>query len=190
MKDTFSIRQLVLPGAFALTIMCAFVGVVASFRLSETSFAGAAEVVRQLSFEGADFLGALRTAIVRDFVFCSLVALLSAGLFQPVVVGAFVALRSFFAGAAAGLAAKCLVFGDAVRFCCVVFASNFLSLPVYVLVFVSSVSFFARISSLAPAARSKECRGFVARVVVFFVLMCLAQLVQTAMGICVINIGR
>ena len=190
MKDTFSVARSLLPACFMGVGVCIFAGVLVSFRLSETAFADASDLVRSLSFGGARFLTGFKRAVVGDLIFCTLTLVLSAGFLQKFFLGVVLGAKCFFAGAVAGLAAKCLVFGEALRVCGMVFASNFLVLPLYVLLFVSALSFFGLGTYCARSANARECGRLIARVMLFFVLMCLAQLVQTAVGICFVNIGR
>jgi len=185
MKNTSSAARSLVTAAFVGLGICVFVGILVSFRLSETVFKEAADIVRNLSFEGADFLPTLKKAVLTDMIFCVPVLFMSPGLVRPLFVGVATGAKGFFVGAASGLAAKCLQPAQIARVCGAVFASNFLVLPIYVLLFVSAVE-FARDRGTKPSEKG----GFEVKVIVFFSLMCLAQLVQTAIGLCVINIGR
>lgn len=185
MKNSYAGGGTLMCFIFAGLFMTA--GIVASFRCVGGVFSEAALFVRNVSFEDVTFLPGLRRAMLSDLVFCVSVAVFATSFPVSVVPGGFIALESFFMGVSLGLAARCRIFSEAMGICFAVFVSNFLVLPLEILLFVSSLSFSRRMARSSYSDRKGELSRFLFKVLVFFLLMCVAQCIQIGMGILVLG---
>ena len=187
MKDRTVLSGTSIGLCFALAGIFVGVGMIASFRCVGGVFSEAALFVRNITFEDATFVSGLKKAIIWDAVFCGAVALFAMSFPASVLPGGIIALETFFMGVSLGLAARCRVFGDAMGIFFAVFVSNFLVLPLEILLFVASVRFSRSMAKLGANERSGEFVRFFFKVLIFFLLMCIAQCVQIGMGILVLG---
>ncbi len=191
MKDnTTGSSRLAIAVSFALFGICVFLGVITAYRLVGGAFSKMADNVRSLAFDGVSFLPGFKKAVTGDLIFCISVLLFAPGTFQWVLPGGAVLVKGFFMGAVSGLAAKCLVMGKAMEVFFAIFVSNFLVLPLWILLTLAAMNFSLNWCSVPRGERAKEYSAFLVKVLVFFVLMCLAQCIQIGIGVGVINIGR
>ncbi len=178
--------------AFCLTavVICILIGVVIAFKTSGGVLADMMDFIRSVSFEGVSFSSSVRKAIFADFVFCCFVLIFTAGFPASLFPGGLIALKSFALGAAAGLAAAGCVTAKAAAILFVVFISNVLILPVYILVFLISLKFSARVCSgeLTAGESAAEYFRFAARVLIFFIVMCVAECIQIGVGTLVLKL--
>ncbi len=172
--------------SFALVGICIFLGVVVSFRSAGGTFAGAAELVRTVSFDGAVFSDSFASAALGDLAYCIVILVFAAGFPISVLPGGLVLAKGFFLGVAAGLAARCCVMKEAAGILFAIFISNVLVLPLYILLYSVSVRYSVRTCALSPRERVSAYFGFLLKVLVFFALMCLCQAVQIGIGILVL----
>ena len=187
MKD----RTLSPGAAFALCIIPAVlftgIGIFVSFRSVGGVFSQAALFVRNITFEDVSFLEGVKKAVFWDLIFCVAVALFAMSYPASVLPGGIIGLKTFFMGVSLGLAARCSAFGDAMGICFAVFVSNFLVLPLKILLFVASIRFSRHVARLPSDDRAGEFVRFSFRILVFFLLMCIAQCVQIGIGIWVLG---
>ncbi len=190
-----SVKQNLSPSAdrnmtalgFSLVGICIFLGVIISFRTAGGIFAEAAALISRLSFEDAAFAESFKRAAGGDFAFCIAVLVLAAAFPVSVLPGGFLLFKGFCLGATAGLAAKTCVTKEAVGIFFAIFISNFLVLPLKVLLFLSSVNFSLRTCTLCPGDKLREYIGFTLKVLIFFVLMCLSECIQLGIGVGVLS---
>jgi len=172
---------------FALAGLFVGAGIVISFRCVGGVFSEAALFVRNITFEGVSFVPGIKKAILSEMVFCISVAIFAMSFPASVLPGGIIALESFFMGVSLGLAARCRVMSDAMGIFFAVFVSNFLVLPLEILLFVASLRFSRNVSKLSQSERSGEFVRFFFRILIFFLLMCIAQCVQIGIGILVLG---
>lgn len=172
---------------FALAGIFIGAGIIISFRSVGGMFSEAALFVRNITFDDVSFVPVIKKAILSDLVFCGAVTLFAMSFPASVVPGGIIALESFFMGVSLGLAARCRIMSEAMGIFFAVFASNFLVLPLQILLFVSSFRFSHKAARLAPGERAGEFARFFFRIVIFFLLMCIAQCIQIGIGILVLR---
>lgn len=189
MKDGLSARTA--NGLFVLCIslvgVCIFAGVLVSFRTAGGAFADAAGFVTNISFEETAFSASYKRALVSDLIFCVAVLVFGAGFPLSVLPGGYILFKGFLLGVTAGLAARCCVMKDAVSIFFAIFISNFLVLPLYILLFLAALGFSYRACGLAAGDKMRGYLGFSIKVPVFFALMCAAEFIQIGTGVLVLK---
>ena len=191
MKDnTASLSRFAVAVSFGLFGLCVFLGVITAYRLVGGAFSKMADCVCSLTFDGVSFLPGFKKAVTGDLIFCLSVLFFTTGVFGWVFPGCALLVKGFFMGAVAGLAAKCLIMKKAAEVFFAVFISNFLVLPLWILLTLAAMNFSLNWCSVPRGERVKEYLCFLVKVLMFFILMCLAQLIQIGIGVGVINIGR
>ncbi len=173
--------------SFILVGLSIFMGVLISFKTAGGVFAQGASLVGNLSLEGISFLGSLKKAIFLDALYCLSVLIFAAAFPISFLPGVFLIFKGFCLGAAAGLAAKTLVTAEAAQIFFAVFISNFLVLPLKILLYLSSVGFSLRTCPCQPMEKTREYARFVVKIIVFFSMMCLLECFQLGVGTLVLS---
>ena len=182
--------KMLFVSCLAAVVMCIFAGMIIAFRTAGGVFAQVAEFVHSVSFEQISFSQSERKAIFADFVFCCCVLIFTAGFPVSLLPGGLIALKGFALGAVAGLASAGCVIRKAASILFAVFVSNVLILPIYILVFLISLKFSAGVCSgeLTAGEAAAEYFRFAARVLIFFLIMCIAECIQLGLGTIVLKL--
>ena len=167
---------------FFLVGVCIFAGVLCAFRFAGGSFAEGASLVSRLTISDARFVPSLKRAAVQDGVFCLAVLILASSPAGCVLPGLALLFDSFGIGAVAGLAAKSFVTKKALGMFFALFISNFLVLPLKVLLFMASVRFSFRLAELPRDERLREMGMFLLKILIFYILMIVSECVQLGIG--------
>ena len=168
---------------FSLVGMSVFLGILISYRTSGSLFAEATAVVRSLSAKDATFTASFKKSFFNNLVFCTTVLLFAPAFPISFLSGIILLFKSFCLGAAAGLTAKTCIAKEAMGILFAVFVSNFLVLPLKILLFLSSVNFSVKSCGLSATDKTKAYIGFVLKTCVFFILMCISECIQLGIGI-------
>jgi len=166
---------------------CIFLGVLISFRTAGGTFAEAAQLVGNISFDGINFADSLKRALLADMAYCFAVFIFSAGFPLSVLPGGYVLVKSFLLGVTAGLAARCCVMKEALSIFFAIFISNVLILPIYILLFIISVKFSYKTCAYPVKDKMAEYCGFSLKVIIFFAVMCIFEVVQIGTGVLVLK---
>ena len=185
MKNSLSVplgRGAVLT-CFSLVGIFIFLGMLISCRTAGSLFAESASAVRNLSAEGACFATSFKKAFFNDLVFCITVLLFAAAFPLSFLPGTILLFKGFCLGAAVGLASRSCVTKEALGIFFAVFISNFLVLPLKILLFLSSVNFSIKSCELSLSDKTRVYIGFALKTCVFFILMCISECIQLGIGV-------
>lgn len=168
---------------FSLVGMFVFLGILLSYRASGSLFAESTSVVRILSAKDSTFAASFEKSFFNNLVFCTIIILFAPAFPLSFLSGILLLFKSFCLGAAVGLAAKACVAKEAMGIFFAVFISNFLVIPLKVLLFLSSVNFSLKSCELSASDKLRAYVGFVLKTCVFFVLMCISECIQLGIGV-------
>ena len=171
---------------FSLVGIFMLFGMIVSYRSVGGLFSNGASVIRSLSTENAEFALAFKKAFFNDLAFCTAVLLFAAAFPLSFLPAGLLLFKSFCLGAAVGLAAKTCITKEAMAIFFAVFISNFLVLPLKILLFLSSVNFSVKSCELSALDKASTYFGFVLKTLVFFVLMCISECIQLGIGVAVL----
>ena len=172
----------------AVCLVCIVASVIISALWAGGVLAEGLDAVRKISFKGTQFSSSLKNALAADASYCLAIILLSMPL--PVIPAIYIALRCVSVGITLGLAAKCRVMKDVIMISTGAFASNILTLPLYVLLFVIAVKY-----SLGVYCGHKDIKEIVVayagiwlKTSLVFALMCIAECIQMGVGAFVLGL--
>ena len=171
---------------FLIVAVSIFAGILASFRFAGSFFAEGAELVSGLSTADVGFLECLRKALLSDGAFCLAIVVFASAFPACILPGAVLLFETFSLGAAAGLIAKTFVAKEAAGMLFAIFVSNFLVLPLKILLFLASLNFSLRTATLGVHDKLKELFAFVLKALLFYALMFISECIQLAIGIAVL----
>ena len=171
----------------AISLLCIVVSMIFAAGRAGGVFSFGLEAVRNMGFKETTFSTSFKNALTSDFIYCTLIVMLSMPL--PVIPAIYIAMRCVSLGVTLGLAAKCRVLKDILMISLGAFASNILTLPLYILLFVLSVRFSLGISSLGRNFREYAVSylGLVLKTATIFALMCIAQCIQMGLGVFILG---
>ena len=185
MKDTLSppVSRSAIAVCFSLVGIFIFLGLLVSYRTAGGIFAQSASDIRNLSVENALFVPSFKKAFTNNLVFCAVILLFASAYPVTFLSGVLLLFKGFCLGAAVGLTAKNCVLKEAMSIFFAVFVSNFLVLPLKVLLFLTAVNFSVRSCELSSADKAVKYLGFVLKTFVFFILMCISECIQLGIGV-------
>lgn len=185
MKDTLSppVSRAAVAACFSLVGISIFLGLLVSYRTAGGIFAQSASDIRNLTVENALFVPSFKKAFTNNLVFCAVILIFASAYPVTFLSGALLLFKGFCLGAAVGLAAKNCILKEAIGIFFAVFVSNFLVLPLKVLLFLTAVNFSVRSCELSPADKAVKYLRFALKTFVFFILMCISECIQLGIGV-------
>lgn len=181
-------KKVFLLGSGAI-VFCVFAGILIANKYPDSVFSEGVSVLSRISFEKTTFSKAFFRSMCMDFAYCCIILLFSTGFPGIFVPGMYIITKSFFLGVTTGLASGFCTADRAIHICFAVFASNILILPLYLMLFFISLNYSAKVFSdgVSPSHNLKGYLLFAAKVFTVFILMCIAECIQSALGIFILK---
>lgn len=187
--DTSSIKlNRVIILIFAFLSLLISLGLLASFQLKGDMLSKGTTIINNISSEGLTFSKAVTAAIKMHLCYAIATLLISGGYPSVVLPGLYIMFKAFSLGLTLGLAAKGCVLTKALSICLAVFVSNILVLPLYIIMFLISLRFVKKLRCTPNVSFGGLYFSFVGKVLLLFGAMCIAECIQSALGVLILNV--
>ncbi len=173
---------------FAFLSLLISLGLLTSFQFKGDMLSRGTHIINNVSWEGLTFFETVTDSIKIHLLYTVATLLISGGYPSVVLPGLYIIFKAFSLGVTLGLAAKGCVLIKALSICLAVFVSNILVLPLYIIMFLISLRFVKKLRSAPNLSFGGLYFSFAGKVLLLFGAMCIAECIQSALGVLILNV--